>query len=117
MSNPSAAAAAVAHPVRPAETHETCALPCAPPDDERNPSTTVSDLIRAVGDANVEFENLNDVTTNLQATTGGVRVTFGTHAISVTDFVSAAFSKKMGLVIWPPRDKVDAAMSQTKVKG
>jgi hypothetical protein len=78
---------------------------------------TLSNLIHAVGDGNVEFQNLDDVTTNVQATKGGVRVTFGTHVISVTDFVSAAFSEKMGLVIWLPRDKVDAAMSQTEVKG
>ncbi len=78
---------------------------------------TLSDLIRAVGDENVEFQNLDDVTTNVQATKGGVRVTFGTHAICVTDFISHAFSKKMGLVIWLPRDKVDAATSQTEVKG
>jgi hypothetical protein len=55
---------------------------------------TLSDLIRAVGDENVAFENLDDVTTNAQATKGGVRVTFGTHAISVTDFVSHAFRKR-----------------------
>ncbi|KAA0997812.1 hypothetical protein FVF58_47480 [Paraburkholderia panacisoli] len=72
----------------------------------------LSDLLRAVGDENVESQNLDEATTHIQATRGKVRVTFGTQVISAADFVGPAFGKRMRLAFWLPRDKVDAAIAQ-----
>lgn len=68
----------------------------------------LSELIAAVGDDVVQFQNLDQCATDLNyAAKSGTKITFGTEQpISLTG------TDKLGLVLWLPRDAVKAALAK-----
>jgi len=74
----------------------------------------LSDLILAVGDENVVFQNLLNDAQSVDKTKHGTKITFYTDAIQAEELLFGQ-TKKIGLVVWLPRDLVDAAMAQWKI--
>src|SRR6267154_3255232 len=74
----------------------------------------LSDLILAVGDENVVFQNLLNDAQSIDKTKHGTKITFYTDAIQAEELLLCGKTKKIGLVVWLPRDLVDAAMAQWK---
>ncbi|HVI92331.1 MAG TPA: hypothetical protein VM659_28840 [Dongiaceae bacterium] len=72
----------------------------------------ISDLILAVGDENLLFQNLLNDAQVIEKTKNGTRIVFYTNAIQAEEFTANGKQPKMmGLVLWLPRDKVDAAIA------
>jgi hypothetical protein len=74
----------------------------------------MSELILAVGDENVLFQNLLNDAHSIDKTKHGTKVTFYTDAIQAEELLNGGKTKKIGLVLWLPRDRVDAAISAEK---
>lgn len=78
----------------------------------------MSELILAVGDDNVKFQNLLNDATSIDKTKHGTKISFYTDAVSAEEIVfnggSPSKTKNMGLVLWLPRDKVEAAIAAEK---
>lgn len=74
----------------------------------------MSELILSVGDENVIFQNLTNDAHSIDKTKSGTRITFYTDAIHAEEFLNAGKSKKIGLVLWLPRDRVEAAIAAEK---
>lgn len=74
----------------------------------------LSELIAAVGDENVKFQNLNNDAANIDKTKHGTKITFYTDGFQAEEFLSGsgANTKNIGLVIFLPRDRVNAAIAQ-----
>ena len=75
----------------------------------------MSDLILAVGDENVVFQNLDRDAQTVDKTKHGTKITFYTDAIKAEEVL---FGKpaKIGLVVWLPRDRVEAAIAKEKAQ-
>lgn len=74
----------------------------------------MSELILAVGDENVTFQNvLNDAAT-VDKTKRGTKITFYTDAIQAEELLGNGRTKNIGLVIWLPRDLAEAAIAKAK---
>lgn len=71
----------------------------------------MSELILAVGDDNVRFQNLLNDAQGIDKTKHGTKITFYTDAIQVEELLNGGKTKNIGLVVWLPRDKVDAAIA------
>ena len=73
----------------------------------------MSELILAIGDDNVRFQNLfhGDLTADL--TKHGTKLTFYTDAIKPHDLMDPDGCNVVGLVLWLPKDRVDAAIRAT----
>lgn len=70
----------------------------------------MSELILAVGDDNVEFQNLDTCATDLNyAAKSGTKITFGTEQP-----ISLDGTKKLGLVVWLDRDAVKSALAKAR---
>lgn len=68
----------------------------------------LSELILAIGDDNVEFQNLDQCATDLNySAKSGTRITFGTQRPITPDGTD-----KLGLVLWLPRDAVKKAIGK-----
>ena len=66
----------------------------------------MSELILAVGDDNVQFQNLDNCATSLNySAKSGTKITFGTEQPLTPDG-----TERLGLVVWLPRDVVKKAM-------
>ena len=74
----------------------------------------MSELILAVGDDNVVFQNLLNDAQTIDKTKHGTKITFYTDAIQAEELLSGGETKKIGLVVWLPRDKVNAAIAASK---
>lgn len=71
----------------------------------------ISELIAAVGDENVRFQNLNNDAWGIDKTSKGTKITFYTDGVQAEEFLAGSgTTKNIGLVVWLPRDKVNAAM-------
>lgn len=69
----------------------------------------LSDLIKAYGDDNVQFQNLDTCAQTLNYHhKKGTTITFGTEG----NALNANGTEKLGLVIWLDRDRVAEIMSQ-----
>lgn len=80
----------------------------------------MSELILAVGDENVVFQNLDRDAATIDKTKHGTKVAFYTGAIDDADLLSmmgGGRSKQIGLVMWLPREKVEAAIAAEKADG
>lgn len=81
----------------------------------------MSELILAVGDDNVKFQNLLSDATSIDKTKQGTKITFYTDGVSAEEIAlnggSASKTKNMGLVLWLPRDKVEAAVAAAEKAG
>jgi len=68
----------------------------------------MSELILAIGDDNVEFQNLDQCATDLRYTAkSGTHITFGTQRP-----ITPNGTDKLGLVIWLDREAVKAAIAK-----
>ena len=76
----------------------------------------MSELILAVGDENVVFQNLLKDAHSIDQTKHGTKITFYTDAISPVEMMGGGATKKMGLVLWLPRDLVNAAIAAEKAR-
>lgn len=73
----------------------------------------LSELIATIGDENVECQFLSaSLAGSQKLTKAGTQITFITKAASVMDLIDPK-SPKVGIVIWLPRDKFEAARCQT----
>lgn len=70
----------------------------------------LSELIAAVGDDHARFQNLLEGAVAVDKTKHGTKITFYTDAIQAEEVLFGK-PKMLGLVIWLPRDRVDAAMA------
>ena len=69
----------------------------------------LSELIAAVGDANVRFQKIDDCAESMNLTKEGSRVTFVTpERIGINGF------DKLGLVVWLDRDAVAKAVAEAR---
>lgn len=73
----------------------------------------LSELILAVGDEHVVFQNLLNDARSIDKTKDGTKITFYTDAIQAEEALFGE-TKKIGLVVWLPRDRVDAAVAAEK---
>lgn len=76
----------------------------------------MSELIFAIGDENVVFQNLLNDAHSIDLTKHGTKITFYTNAISPVEMMGGGETKKMGLVLWLPRDLVNAAIAKKKAQ-
>ena len=68
----------------------------------------MSELILAIGDDNVQFQNLDQCATALNYTAkSGTKITFGTEQA-----ISPNGTSKLGLVLWLDREAVASAISK-----
>jgi hypothetical protein len=74
----------------------------------------MSELILAVGDENVMFQNLDRDAHTIDKTKHGTKIAFYTDAIQAEELLNDGKTKKMGLVIWLPRDNVEAIIAKEK---
>jgi len=74
----------------------------------------MSDLILAVGDDNVKFQNLDRDVVAVDMTKKGTKISFYTDAVQAEDFIHVTKRHAVGLVLWLPRDKVEAAIAAEK---
>lgn len=72
----------------------------------------MSELILAVGDENVVFQNLLNDAQSIDKTKYGTKITFYTDAIQAEELLNGGETKKLGLVVWLPRNLVNAAMAE-----
>lgn len=76
----------------------------------------MSELILAVGDENVAFQNLLNDAQSIDKTKAGTKITFYTNAIQAEELLNGGKPEKMGLVLWLPRDRVEAAIAEEKAR-
>jgi hypothetical protein len=76
----------------------------------------MSELILAVGDENVVFQNLLNDAQTVEKTKHGTKITFYTDSIHAEELLNGGATKKIGLVLWLPRDRVDAAVAKEKAE-
>jgi hypothetical protein len=74
----------------------------------------MSELIATVGDDHVQFQNLLNDAQSIDKTKHGTKITFYTGAIQVEELMGGGKPKNMGLVLWLPQDRVDAALAAEK---
>jgi hypothetical protein len=74
----------------------------------------MSDLILAVGDENVVFQNLDRDAHAIDKTKHGTKISFYTDAIQAEELLDSGKPQKIGLVVWLPRSAVDAAIAKEK---
>ena len=75
----------------------------------------MSELILAVGDEHVRFQNLLNDAQTIDKTKHGTRITFYTDAVQAEELLNGRNdTKKIGLVLWLPRDLVNAAVAANK---
>lgn len=71
----------------------------------------MSELIAAVGDENLSFQNLLNDAHSIDKTKHGTKITFYTNAVYAEELLNGGQTKNIGLVLWLPRDRVDAAIA------
>lgn len=76
----------------------------------------MSELILAVGDENVVMQNLLNDIQQIEKNKHGTKITFYTDAVAPEEMLGGGQTKKIGLVLWLPRDKVNEAVAAEKAK-
>ena len=75
----------------------------------------LSELILAVGDENVKFQNLLESMKSASTNKKGVTtISFCTDAVNTTELMDLAKVPYRALVLWLPADKVEAAIAAKK---
>lgn len=74
----------------------------------------MSELILAVGDDNVKFQNLLNDALTIEKTKAGTKIVFYTDGVQAEELLGKGITKNVGLVLWLPRDRVDAAVAAEK---
>lgn len=72
----------------------------------------LSELIARHGDERVEFQNLDECFLAAQSNKRGVKITFGTSAVTATALMHQ--SHKLCLIVWLDRERVKEIMAQDK---
>lgn len=73
-------------------------------------SLKMSELILAIGDDNVQFQNLDQCTISMDyGIKSGTKITFGTE-----QSISLDGTERIGLVLWLPREAVKTALAIAK---
>ena len=76
-----------------------------------------SELIIAVGDEHVVLQNLLNDAESIDKTKHGTKIAFYTNQVQAEEVLAGTDKTHMvGLVLWLPRDKVDAAIAAEKAK-
>ena len=78
----------------------------------------MSELIAAVGDENLRFQNIIKDATSIEKTKHGTKITFYTDGVQAEELLSGDSNqtKNVGLLLWLPRDQVDAALAAEKAR-
>lgn len=77
----------------------------------------MSELILAIGDDNVVFQNLLNDAQSIDKTKNGTKIAFYTDQVQAEEIMlGRGKTKKMGLVLWLPRDKVEAAIAAERAR-
>lgn len=77
---------------------------------------TAREILTAVGDENVSFQNLQQAFTGAKLRKGGLtEVSFMTDAVTPTEIMRGT-NKLVGMIIWMPKDKVAEVVAQMKAK-
>lgn len=71
----------------------------------------ISELILAIGDDNVQFQNLDHSADTLKLVGGTTRITFGTE-----EPFTMKGTERLGLVIWLERQAVTEALAKSKAQ-
>lgn len=66
----------------------------------------ITELITAVGDENIEFQNIQQNLDSAEIVRGNGKVTFVTAPDKVVDLFAKNESKFVGLVLWLPRERI-----------
>jgi hypothetical protein len=74
-------------------------------------SLKLSELIAQYGDETIQFQNLDHCVDDFQMTKKGTKARFGTNE----PFDLKGF-KKLGLIVWMDRDKVEEIVAKSKVQ-
>ena len=74
----------------------------------------MSELIAAVGDEHLTFQNLLNDARSIEKTKQGTKITFYTGSIQAEELLGGGKPKNLGLVLWLPQDLVDAALAARK---
>lgn len=74
----------------------------------------MSELILSVGDENVVMQNLLNDAVGMDSTKHGTKVAFYTDQVTPADLMDPNNSQKVGLVLWLPRERVNAAIAEEK---
>lgn len=69
----------------------------------------MTELVLAIGDDNIQFQNLDSCADSLNMNGGVTRITFGTE-----QRISFSGTEKLGIVLWLDRDAVKAALDAAK---
>jgi hypothetical protein len=69
----------------------------------------LSELICAVGDENIAIQNLLNDAHSIDKTKHGTKIVFYTDAIQAGELLGGGKTEKIGLVVWLPRARVEAA--------
>ena len=75
----------------------------------------LSELIAAVGDGNVKFQNLLSDAHTIDKTKHGTKITFYTDGVQAEELLGGDSSKtkNVGLVLWLPRTLVEVAVAKS----
>lgn len=73
----------------------------------------LSELIARYGDEHIEFQNLDECFLAAQSNKRGVKITFGTSAVTATALMHRR-SHKLCLIVWLDRERVKEIMAQDK---
>lgn len=74
----------------------------------------MSDLILAVGDDHVRFQNLDSDAYTIEKNKNGTKIAFYTDAIQAEELLGGGQTRLLGLVVWLPRDRVTAAIEAAR---
>lgn len=74
---------------------------------------SIRELIEAVGHDNIKCQLLSECVTNATSTKNGTRVTLVTKHMSPDDLIIPDRGA-VGILLWLPREKVNAAMAEEK---
>lgn len=75
----------------------------------------MSELILAVGDDKVVFQNLLNDALTIDKTRRGTKITFYTDQIQAEEVLFGK-PKMLGLVVWVPRELAEAAVAKGKLE-
>lgn len=81
---------------------------------------SITELLNEIGADKIQVQFLDECATDFEYNSKGTFVTFGTHAISVSEMAAGVMTKpgpvggNMGIVCWVPRDKAEKIFKRIK---
>lgn len=71
----------------------------------------ITELVTAIGDDNIQFQNLDHSADNLQMVGATTKITFGAE-----ERISVKGTDRLGLVLWLDRNAVADALAKSKAQ-